>query len=202
MRIINRLDLRDADKNFRARVGREGRGPGRGRRPSAPPKPLDDERRALAESAWDRVCVLPAAFTRRHPRLRDDFFSDAGLRLVQAAADFDPARNQDFVTYARWRVGLAMRETLRHVSARSRDRGLAEVDFRAPGRPESHPAEESEAFDALVRELPGRRREVLIRLYRDGLDRDEVAALLGTTVSAVSHDARNALRQLQESIVP
>jgi RNA polymerase sigma factor (sigma-70 family) len=202
MRVINRLDLRDADKNFRARVGREGRGPGRGRRPSAPPVPLDDGRRALAESAWDRVCAVPAAFTRRHPRLRDDFFSDAGLRLTQAAADFDPARNQDFVTYARWRVGMAMRETLRHASARSRDRGLAEVDFRAPGIPESHPAEESESFDALVRELPGRRREVLIRLYRDGLDRDEVAALLGTTASAVSHDARNALRQLQESIAP
>jgi RNA polymerase sigma factor (sigma-70 family) len=66
--------------------------------------PLTDAQRDLVAGYWIVALRLAKRFTRRHPRLRDEFESVAAWGLVQAVKAYDPSRGLAFSTYATWRI--------------------------------------------------------------------------------------------------
>jgi RNA polymerase sigma factor (sigma-70 family) len=195
MQTIDRSQARYATRYSRRSLARLGRSC----REERDRARLSDDRRDLAAAAWPGVAKVAAAFARNFPRLRQEFYSDAALRLLDAARGYDPEKTPDFGLYARHVVRLAMVTTLRKSGEWSRSRpisghdDLASQEYRCP-------VEEADAFDRLVRVVPGRGGEALALIFRDGLTHEEAGARLGVTGRTIDKDLALALARLRERI--
>jgi RNA polymerase sigma factor (sigma-70 family) len=140
---------------------------------------------------------------------RDELEAAAYLALVEAARSFDPARNVNFATFARFRIGGALRDCQRfrlragwrghrrHAPAFQRLGSRVENHGRVLGiQPPPPVGEELEARDAAesyLRRLPRIQAQTCRLIYLDDRSQDEAAALLGYSKSYISRVHRGAL---------
>lgn len=145
---------------------------------------------------------LPRALVGALPRLRahlarsggdvDDLAQEAATRALGARASFDPGRG-----LWPWLRRIADRVRFDHYARRAATpEARHDLDPPAPGTQEAGLAEEREAAHALVRGLPPREREALLRFHVHGATVDEIAATLGVPAGTVKSDLSRARRRL------
>lgn len=177
--------------------------------------PLSSEQQALALRylSWARMLARP--FKTSWPNHRDDFESAACLALVEAAGSFDPDRNVKFATFARHRVGGALRDVQRSLVALGWrcDPKHAPLITSLPPDPEGKGrvlgadafgmvGQEMEAIDAvegLLRHLPARHAHACRQVYLHGKSQHEAARALGCSQSRFSYVHRESLAMLNGS---
>lgn len=144
----------------------------------------------------------------------DDFESAACLALVEAARSFDPSRNIQFATFARFRIRGALYDVGRSMSLAGWDGDHANAPGVVRLTPLNeefgilrHPAmnrevgAEVDAADAVeewLRKLPRKHAEVCRRCYLDGKTQAAVAEELGVSQSEVTRLHRQSLDLLSE----
>jgi RNA polymerase sigma factor (sigma-70 family) len=150
-------------------------------------KPLTPEQQALAERYTWLAGTIAKSFTRSHRMFREEYFSAARTGLVQAAQSWDSERNVRFSTFASYRI---IGECTDVTKAATKDRGvIGEPVYTVPlwsglqiTDHREQPIDavyEAENFDGRIRCLTPHERLVLRLVFREGLDRYEVAELLG-----------------------
>jgi len=160
--------------------------------------PVDDQA-PRDRPADDRVA---GALVGALPRLRahlarsggdvDDLTQETAARALRAAGRFDPARG-----LWPWLRRIADRVRIDHVQRRRSAPELrGELDPSAPEVCDQ--AEEREAAAALVRGLPTREREALLRFHVEGHTIEAIAAALGVPAGTVKSDLSRARRRLAE----
>lgn len=171
----------------------------RGRGGQAPPEkevmPLDPRRRELAAR------YVPLAFrtARRRGPDPDAELSAALWALVEGAAKYDPARGA-FSTLAFRLTAWRTRDARRAAGPDPRRLPLDEVPEPSLVGREPDPAAASaaaEAFEALLKPLRARERQLLRLVYRDGHDLRSAGRALGVVKSRASTIHSGALARLR-----
>lgn len=104
-----------------------------------------------------------------------DAIQEAYLALVQSAKRFDPARGVDFATFARHRIGGALKDLV-HARPPTPSTNQDDVWERDQG-PEK--IEAGDAAAELLDRLSPRKAAILRMVYCDGLTQQDAAAKLG-----------------------
>jgi RNA polymerase sigma-70 factor (ECF subfamily) len=129
--------------------------------------------------------------------LAEDLFQDCFLRVVQKRETFDSARG-----FRPWLYSVAAnlaRDACRRREVRSRDVNRERlVSRKAPPRPdeEAERLEEAEMVRAVVAELPGDARTMVLLHFYQGLTYREVAESLGVPVGTVKSRMHWAVARL------
>jgi RNA polymerase sigma factor (sigma-70 family) len=148
------------------------------------------------------------------PSASDEFDGAACLALVEAAQSFDPARNVQFATFARFRIQGALRDVKRGLFLpvwRGHEKYAPEiispkpcpdVPGRVVGIPTEPPAEQAmESIDAVehwLSRLPPKHAFACRQIYLHGKTQCEVAAQLGCSKSRISVLHKEAMELLNE----
>jgi RNA polymerase sigma factor (sigma-70 family) len=176
-------------------------------------KPLNDDQRDKAARFLPLARSLARPLKELFPQWKDEFESAACLALVEAARSFDPSRNIQFATFARFRIRGALVDV-------GRVMGLAgwEDDEDSPGTAtltpysEEHgnvliatkpPAvgsefEDIDAVEHLLKKLPKKHAQVCRMQYLYGKTQSEIAAILGCSQAEVTRLHMKALEFLSE----
>jgi len=155
--------------------------------------------RVLVERHRNRVYGLLLRSTGNHADA-DDLFQEVWIRVVRAAADFDPA--QRFVPWLH-RIALNLvRDAARRRAARpwsvTGDGALPEPGDEAPA-PDAQvvAGQEAAALHRAIAALPEGQREVLVLRYIEGLGEREVAEAAGIPPGTVKSRLHHAMRNLR-----
>lgn len=179
-----------------------------------PRKPMTAAQQDLAARFVPLARHLARPLQRAWPSLREDLESAALAGLVEAAQAFDPGRGVRFATFARLRIGGALRD----VQRRSAMKGWRADPSAAPERmglaPDSElqgtvllagaaapPDEDLDARDAVegwLRKLPPRHAAAMRRLYLHGENQAVAAAAVGCSQSRLCVLHRESLAMLRE----
>ena len=170
--------------------------------------PLTEDQRGLAT----RYMPLARALARRQrPSFYDpdELEAAAYMALVEAAQSFDPARNVNFATYARYRIRGALRNSLQFLwhagwSGEGPDAPVFQrlatgselhgwVIGKQPAPPTGATMERTEEVERYLRRLPRVHAQACRFIYIDGKSQDEAAALLGCSKSYLSRLHRDAI---------
>jgi RNA polymerase sigma-70 factor, ECF subfamily len=164
---------------------------------------LADE--AAFRSLYDRtsgrlfaVCLRIA----RHRRLAEDILRDAYVRVWHRAREFDPANGSALA----WMIAVARNHALDVIRVRMRgERPPDELTLEAANAAALGAVEAKFALSALGRclgELSDGERHAIILAYRDGLNYDQLAVLLGVSVESVKNSVARGLARLRDCMEP
>jgi RNA polymerase sigma factor (sigma-70 family) len=184
---------------------------------ASPHRRLSPDRQELAARYVPLARRLALPWKRQWPHARDEFEGAALLALVQAAASFDPDRNVKFATFARFRIGGALRDTRRELLLQARSLGAIELDADQtpphvqrqgrvlgiePDRPVGWEIESRDAVDRWLRKLPARHAAACREIYLLGKSQLEAARAIGLSQSRLCSMHRDALEMLGQSRSP
>ena len=176
--------------------------------------PLTEEQQALAARFLPLARSLARPLKDVFTQWKDEFESAACLALVEAARSFDPSRNIQFATFARFRIKGALVDVGRGMNLP----GWEDEPEDAPGvvtltpYNEEHgqvliavapPAvgsefEDIDAVEHLLRKLPKKHASVCRMQYLYGKTQSEIAAMLGCSQAEVTRLHLKALELLSE----
>jgi RNA polymerase sigma factor (sigma-70 family) len=173
---------------------------------------LTDEQRGLASRYLPMAESLAKAYRTRQRIEREELRSAAYMALVQAARNFDPARNVNFATFARHRIRGALRDYQRRAMSET---WRNETKFRAvvqcfgreserygrmhglsAEKPVGAEIESIEDVESWLARLPKSHALACRLIYLSGKSHDEVAAMLGCSRSSLSRIHQEALTWL------
>jgi RNA polymerase sigma-70 factor, ECF subfamily len=144
------------------------------------------------------VCLRIA----RHRRLAEDLLQESYVHIWQRAREFDPARGGALV----WMIAIARNHALDVIRLRMRqDRPPDELTLEAADAAALDAIEAKFALSALGRclgELTGSERHAIILAYRDGLNYEQLAVLLGVSVETVKTSVSRGLKRLRDCLEP
>jgi RNA polymerase sigma factor (sigma-70 family) len=176
--------------------------------------PLTPVQQELAEQFLPLARGLARPLKRMFRQWRDDFESAACMALVEAARNFDPSRNIQFATFARFRIRGALNDVGRSMclSGWEGDHERApEVHRLTPLNEEfgivlnsvTDPAvgtdvEAADSVERHLRRIPPRHAEVCRLRYLEGKTLAEVAEVLGVSQSEINRIHRQAMELLTE----
>jgi RNA polymerase sigma factor (sigma-70 family) len=183
--------------------------------PSRTRTPLNEDQKVLAT----RYLPLARSMARRlkvtYPAGGDEFESTACLALVEAAQSFDPSRNVNFATFARYRIRGALRIRAReffsaswrgdpaHVPTFQRLSDNPEAHGRVlglePDKPVGAVLEATDTLENWIKQLPRLHATAFRHIYLDGKSQDEAAALVGCSKSHLSRLHHEAITWLHET---
>jgi RNA polymerase sigma factor (sigma-70 family) len=153
--------------------------------------------------------------TAKLPCDRDDLQSEAYMALVEAAGSFDPSRNVNFATYARYRIRGALLDARREILdfRLKSERMVAAIGLRVGGDIEYHGrlvnaesnlpvGAELETLDTVkhwINKVPRPLAPALRHVYLEGKTQEETAALLGCSPPTLCRMHSQAIAWLQHT---
>jgi RNA polymerase sigma-70 factor (ECF subfamily) len=144
------------------------------------------------------VCLRIA----RHRRLAEELLQESYVRIRQHAREFDPARGGALA----WMIAIARNHALDVIRLRMRqDRPPDELTLEAAEAAALATIEAKFALSALGRclgELTPSERHAIILAYRDGLNYEQLAVLLGVSVDSVKSAIGRGLLRLRDCLEP
>jgi RNA polymerase sigma-70 factor (ECF subfamily) len=160
---------------------------------------------AAFRSLYDRtagrlfaICLRIA----RHRRLAEDILQESYVRVWRRARAFDPARGSALT----WMIAIARSHALDVIRLRIREaRPPDELTFEAANAGALGTIQAKFELSALGRclnELADGERHALILAYRDGLNHDQLAVLLGVSVETVRASIVRGLARLRDCMEP
>lgn len=187
------------------------------RSPVSPSRQLSPDRQALAVRFIPLARRLAQPWKRQWPHAWEEFESGALLALVQAAASFDPNRNIKFATFARHRIGGALRDVRRGLipPTGTADSGnlpanlvpsYTEHNGRIlgiePDPPVGWELESLDAVDRWLNKLPPKHAAACRQIYLLGKSQLEAARAIGLSQSRLCSMHRAALEMLVNAASP
>ncbi|WP_435017771.1 sigma-70 family RNA polymerase sigma factor [Tundrisphaera sp. TA3] len=176
--------------------------------------PLTPVQQELAEQFLPLARGLAKPLKKMFRHWRDDFESAACLALVEAARSFDPSRNIQFATFARFRIRGALNDVGRSMCLSGWEKdyeNAPEVHRLTPLNEEfgvalnspSNPAvgadvDAADSVDRHLRRIPPRHAEVCRLRYLEGKTLAEVAEVMGVSQSEINRIHRQAMEFLAE----
>ena len=177
-------------------------------------RPLSEEQQALAARFLPLARSLAKPMKEIFVEWKDEFESAACLALVEAARSFDPSRNIQFSTFARFRIRGALVDVGRGLNLP----GWEDNPEEAPGLVtltpyiEEHgqvliavsPPEVGSEFDDidavehLLRKLPKKHAMVCRMQYLYGKTQAEIATMLGCSQAEITRLHKKALELLSD----
>ncbi|VTS03839.1 rna polymerase sigma factor : : Sigma70_r2: Sigma70_r4 [Gemmata massiliana] len=170
---------------------------------------------ALVENYYALACKCAYHWARKHPHLVEEFLSDAGVALWEAAQKFDPATaRSSFATWVHRSVNWACRRRLQTERRTNRAAFLSQartvevegdklstLDLVTDHRPREvgWELEEADEVRALMdeAELSERYRNVVTRLVGRGEPVRALAQEMGITRARVHQLVRNAVAKMK-----
>jgi RNA polymerase sigma-70 factor, ECF subfamily len=160
---------------------------------------------AAFRSLYDRtagrifaVCLRIA----RHRRLAEEILQESYVQIWQRARQFDPAHGGALA----WMIAIARNHALDVIRLRMReDRPPDELTFEAANAAALGAIQAKFELSALGRclgELSDGERHAIILAYRDGLNYDQLAVLLGVSVETVKTSVSRGLARLRAGMEP
>jgi RNA polymerase sigma factor (sigma-70 family) len=138
----------------------------------------------------------------RHRRLAEDILQESYVRVSRRARAFDPARGGALA----WMIAIARSHALDVIRLRLREvRPPDEVTLEAANAAALGTIRAKFELSALGRclsELGDGERHALILAYRDGLNHDQLAVLLGVSVEMVRTSIVRGLTRLRDCMEP
>ena len=158
---------------------------------------------------------------------RDDLAQSCFAAVMYAASTYRPVmdgRKTRFLTYATWYIRRGISDAIQEVvpaGLKHRARGASRECLRAPLSLDRHvasggepsrdkfgdliaaPAEERQThwdddqWDAVLAVLPGRQRDIVRQLYREGVSGEKIGRDLGISRARVHQIARAAVQRLR-----
>ncbi|HEU5117432.1 MAG TPA: sigma-70 family RNA polymerase sigma factor [Isosphaeraceae bacterium] len=178
---------------------------------------LSPERQALVVRYIPLARRLALPWKDRWPHAWEEFESAALLALVQAAVSFEPDRNVKFATYARHRIGGALRDARRALIPPSRladvpdpqvdhHPDIIEQDGRVvgiePDPPVGWEIDTIDAVDGWLGKLPPKHAAACRQIYILGKSQLEAAQAIGLSQSRLCSMHRDALQMLGKPRTP
>ena len=177
-------------------------------------KPLTEAQRDQAGKFLPLARALARPLKDMFPQWKDEFESAACLALVEAARSFDPGRNIQFATFARFRIRGALVDVGRMMGIS----GFEHEPDEAPGvvtltpYNEEHgqvlianaaPAvgsemEDIDSVEHMLRKLPKKHATVCRMQYVYGKTQSEIAAILGCSQAEITRLHMKSLEFLSE----
>jgi len=144
------------------------------------------------------VCLRIA----RHRRLAEEILQQSYVRIFERARQFDPAQGSALA----WMIAIARNHALDVIRLQRReDRPPDELTLESADRAALVAIQAKFELSALGRclgELADSERHAVILAYRDGLNYDQLAVLLGGSVDAVKTSIHNGLARLRDCLEP
>lgn len=144
------------------------------------------------------VCLRIA----RHRRLAEEILQESYLHVWQRAREFDPAHGAALA----WMIAVARNHALDMIRLRMReDRPPDELTLEAANAIALDAIQAKFELSALGRclgELGDGERHAIILAYRDGLNYDQLAVLLGVSVDTVKASIGRGLARLRDCMEP
>lgn len=177
--------------------------------------PLDDRQRGLATRYLPLARSMAKRMAATHPQWKEEFQSAAFLALVESALHYDEARNVDFSTYARHRIGWALCDARKELVRRGspgqhaprtviRMSEAAERHGRVvntePDEPVGTDLERHETVEAWIERLPRPHSRALRLIYLDGHTQEETAVIVGCSKASVSRLHEQGLAWLRHGL--
>jgi RNA polymerase sigma factor (sigma-70 family) len=176
-------------------------------------KPLDEAQRELAARFLPLARALARPLKEMFAQWRDEFESAACLALVEAARSFDPSRNIQFATFARFRIRGALVDVGRQMSLAgweddengpgavsltpySEEHGQVLIAFKPPRIGTEF--DDIDAVEHMLKKLPKKHATVCRLQYLYGKTQSEIAAVLGCSQTEVTRLHLKALEFLSE----
>lgn len=210
-------DVRNLSTRWKCRPDRGLRGPDsyrKTRTKRADMKPLTEAQQELAARFLPLARALARPLKEIFAQWRDEFESAACLALVEAARSFDPARNIQFATFARFRIRGALVDV-------GRGMGVSgwEEDFEdAPGvitltpfneehgqvliavspPPVGTELDDIDALEHVFRKLPKKHASVCRLQYLYGKTQTEIAEAIGCSQAEVTRIHKKSIELLSE----
>jgi RNA polymerase sigma factor (sigma-70 family) len=157
--------------------------------------------RSLYERTASRlfaVCLRIA----RHRRLAEEILQASYVRIFERARQFDPAHGSALA----WMIAIARNHALDVIRLQRReDRPPDELTLESADRAALVAIQAKFELSALGRclgELADSERHAVILAYRDGLNYDQLAVLLGGSVDSVKTSIHNGLARLRDCLEP
>jgi RNA polymerase sigma factor (sigma-70 family) len=177
-------------------------------------KPLNDDQRELAARFLPLARSLARPLKEMFAIWRDEFESAACLALVEAARSFDPSRNIQFATFARFRIRGALVDVGRGMALAgweneeddtpgsitltpyNEEHGQVLVATNPP--PVGSEFEDIDAVEHLLKKLPKKHATVCRMQYLYGKTQSEIAAMLGCSQTEIARLHMKALEFLSD----
>jgi RNA polymerase sigma factor (sigma-70 family) len=177
--------------------------------------PLTAEQQNLAEKYLPLAKALAKPLKRSWPQESEEFESAALLALVEAAQSFDPTRNVQFATFARYRIRGALRDvqralilagwrgdvenapTVSTLTADAEERGkllMTNLDD-----PVGQEVESVDFIEHWLRKLPSKHAVACREIYINGRSQGEAAEAVGCSKSRISYLHREAMEILNDA---
>jgi RNA polymerase sigma-70 factor (ECF subfamily) len=138
----------------------------------------------------------------RHRRLAEEILQESYVRIRQQAGQFDSAQGGALA----WMIAIARNHALDVIRLRMRqDRPPDELTLEAADASALGAIEAKFELSALGRclgELSGSERHAIMLAYRDGLNYEQLAVLLGVSVDAVKTSVSRGLARLRDCLEP
>jgi RNA polymerase sigma factor (sigma-70 family) len=176
---------------------------------------MTGEQQALARKYLPLARSLAKPMKKAWPNEHEEFDSAAQLALVEAAQSFDPTRNVKFSTFARYRIGGALRDVQRGLIAAGWRGDLenaptltslthdSELCGRVLNTTYDRPAgEEDEAVEyveSCLRKLPKKHAAACREVYLNGKTQAEAAEAIGCSKSRLSYLHKEGLEMIKEA---
>jgi RNA polymerase sigma-70 factor (ECF subfamily) len=156
--------------------------------------------RSLYERTAGRLFAICMRIA-RHRRLAEEILQESYVRVWQRAREFDPAHGGALA----WMIAIARNHALDVIRLRMReDRPPDELTLEANAAAlDAIQAKfELSALGRCLSELGDGERHVIILAYRDGLNYDQLAVLLGVSVDTVKASIDRGLTRLRDCMEP
>jgi len=144
------------------------------------------------------VCLRIA----RHRRLAEEILQESYVHIWERARQFGPTQGSALA----WMIAIARNHALDVIRLRRReDRPPDELTLESADRAALVAIQAKFELSALGRclgELADSERHAVILAYRDGLNYDQLAVLLGGSVDAVKTSIHNGLARLRDCLEP
>src|SRR5262245_9595072 len=157
--------------------------------------------RALYDRTAGRIFAVCLRIA-RHRRLAEDILQDAYVQIWQRARQFDPAHGSALA----WMIAIARAHALDVIRLRRHEeRPPDDLTFEAANASALDAIQAKFELSALGRclaELADAERHAIILAYRDGLNYEQLAVLLGVPVESVRESVRRGLARLRAGMEP
>jgi RNA polymerase sigma factor (sigma-70 family) len=177
-------------------------------------KPLTEEQRLLAARYLPLARALARPLKDIFTQWKDEFESAACLALVEAARSYDPSRNIQFATFARFRIRGALVDVGRGMGLSGWESDLenapdvvtltpyneehGKVLIAVSPPPVGSEFEDIDAVEHWLRKLPKKHASVCRMQYLYGKTQSEIAAVLGCSQAEVTRLHKKSLELLSE----
>lgn len=174
--------------------------------------PLTPDQQVLAASAFAKALWVAKIAARRRPQYADEFESQAGWALIEAARSWKPisedGASSTFATYAERAVVVKMRNTKRFFQPKGfRDPQKTgcpltiELPGGLPAPQDAGPAQEAaESFEALIAALRPAAQETFRLRFGYDLTLVEIADRMGVSLRTVSNRLGRGLETLRRKL--